>query len=88
MTRVNMTPSPRSGFDLRAAFRFLGAAPSYSDFEIAVGLLREAGIEVDYTDELCDLAEECGSSAFVALDLHTAVAYRVKSLYAGPSGAR
>ena len=45
---------------------------------------RESGIGVVYDENLAELAVASGSSAFVALDLATAVAYGVESLTAGP----
>jgi hypothetical protein len=47
--------------------------------------LRRSGVkELDYDDELQDLATANGSMAIVALDLHTAFYFGVEALYRGP----
>jgi hypothetical protein len=63
----------------------LGVAPSYRELGLVVNWLRESGMEdLDYDDDLVELAEANGSGWHEALDLSTAVAYGVESLYAGP----
>ena len=69
---------------LTGAFRALGGGAHASEIERAADILRQAGDdEVDDLlgrvvadnrafDRLCELAEEAGSSSFVALDLATA----------------
>ena len=47
----------------------LGRGPGFAKLDRAADLLREAGIEVDYGDELIEIAEANGSSAIDALDL-------------------
>ena len=44
--------------------------------------------EIDYDDELVELAEANGSGWHTALDLCSAVVYGVELLYAGPRKAR
>jgi hypothetical protein len=70
--------------DLQQAFRLLGKGPSRRELGLVADQLREAGTDVIYDEELVELAVASGSSAFVALDLSTAVAYGVESLTAGP----
>jgi hypothetical protein len=89
MTRVQWRiPSPGGRLDLERAFRFLGKAPSRGELGLVADRLRESGMEVVYDEELRRLAEASGSSALVALDLHTAVAFGVESLTAGPTAWR
>ena len=88
MTRLGKT-LPGSRVDLGQAFRFLGVAPSYRELGLVVDWLREAGVEeVDYDEELIELAEANGATAHEALDLVSALAYGVEVLYAGPAKAR
>jgi hypothetical protein len=80
---------PGKRVDLAQAFRFLGMAPSYRELGLVVNWLRESGVEeITYDDDLVELAEANGSGWHEALDLSTAVAYGVESLYAGPVKAR
>ena len=88
MTRLGNIRS-RERLDLAGAFRFLGAAPSDPDLELALKLLRESGVkEVSYDKQLVALAEANGSSGFTALDLVTAFYHGVPSLYAGPRAVK
>ena len=80
---------PRDQLDLAGAFRFLGEAPRFQGLALVVDLLRESGVqEVIYDDELVELAKANGCSGFDALDLATAFAHGVESLYAGPQWSR
>jgi hypothetical protein len=87
VTRLGRIQSGRR-FDLPGAFRFLGAGPSRRELGLVVDLLRESKVEVSYDEDLVRLAEENGSSAFVALDVAAAVAHGVESLSAGPPWTR
>ena len=90
MTRLGQLRSQRQ-LDLAGAFRFLamGQGPGRRNLAFAIELLRESGVEeVVYDDELVELAESNGASAFDALDLATAFAYGVESLSAGPRAVR
>jgi hypothetical protein len=79
---------PAKKVDLAQAFRFLGHAPSYRELGLVVNWLRESGLkEIDYDDELVELAEANGSGWHTALDLSCAVVYGVESLWAGPRKA-
>ena len=84
MTRLGRTLLGRQ-VDLAAAFKFLGTAPSYGELGLVVNWLRESGVEeVDYDDDLVELAQANGATAHEALDLAVAVSHGVESLYAGP----
>ena len=88
MTRLGSS-LPRKKVDLAQAFRFLGHAPTYRELGLVVNWLRESGVkEIDYDDELVELAEANGSGWHTALDLCSAVVYGVELLYAGPRKAR
>jgi hypothetical protein len=88
MTRLGRS-LPGKRVDLAAAFRFLGVAPSYRELGLVVSWLRESGVEeLTYDDELVEFAEANGSGWHEALDLSTALAHGVESLYAGPVKAR
>ena len=90
MTRLGQLRSQRQ-LDLAGAFRFLGMGsdPGRRNLAFAIELLRESGVEdVVYDDDLVELAEANGASAFDALDLATAFAYGVESLTAGPKRSR
>ena len=59
-------------------------APTYRELGLVVQWFRESGVEeVTYDDDLVELADANGSGCHEALDLSTAVAYGVESLYAG-----
>ena len=90
MTRLGKLQS-QNQLDLAGAFRFLGMGsdPGRRNLAFAIELLRESGVEeVVYDDDLVALAEANGASAFDALDLATAFAHGVESLYAGPQCSR
>jgi hypothetical protein len=88
MTRLGRS-LPGKQVDLAQAFRFLGEAPSYRELGLVVNWLRESGVEeITYDEELVELAEANGSGWHEALDLCTALAHGVESLYAGPARAR
>ena len=73
MTRLGSPRAPGAAhFGLVEAFKFLGRGPSDRELGLAIDLLRESGVEVDYDDALVEIATANGSSAFVALDLATA----------------
>ncbi len=85
MTRLRRLRTPHGASpDVRWAFRVLRGGPSLREIGLVADLLREAGADIEYNDELVELAVECGSGALVALDLSTAVAYGVEALTAGP----
>jgi len=86
MTRVKW--SSGGWLDLERAFRFLEKGPSHRDLGLVADRLREAGMKVAYDEELQRIAEASGSSALVALDLATAVAFGVERLTAGPPSGR
>jgi hypothetical protein len=84
MTRLGRS-LPGKQFELAQAFRFLEVAPSYRELGLVGNWLRESGVEeITYDEELVELAEANGSGWHEALDLSTAVASGVESLYAGP----
>ena len=88
MTRLGRS-LPAKQVDLAQAFRFLGVDPSYRELGLVVDWLRESGVEdLDYDDELVELAEAKGSRWHDALDLVSALAYGVEVLWAGPRKAR
>jgi hypothetical protein len=87
VTRLGTIPLP-GRFDLAAAFRYLGPGPSWREFGIASDLLRKSGTEVDYDEATIAVAEENGSNALTALDLHGAFHFGVDSLRAGPPSMR
>jgi hypothetical protein len=70
---------------IRGAFTALGDGPSRRELALVVNALHRAGVsEIDWSDELVELARESGASAFVALDLVTALAHGLPALTAGP----
>ena len=85
MTRFGRIPTRRR-IDLEQAFKYLGTAPTRRDLGLVADLLQESEVEVNYGRELREIAVANGSSAIDALDLATAVAYGVESLWAGPPG--
>ena len=90
MTRLGQLRSQRQ-LDLAGAFRFLamGQGPARRNLAFAIELLRESGVEeVVYDDDLVELAEANGASAFDALDLATAFAHGVEGLTGGPKRSR
>ena len=88
MTRLARS-LPGKQVDLAQAFRFLGVAPSYRELGLVVNWLRESGVkDLDYDEELVELAEANGATAHEALDLVSALAYGVEVLWAGPQKAR
>jgi hypothetical protein len=75
--------------DLPQAFRHQGQAPSYRQLDVVVRRLREQGIrQLDYDEELEDIAVENGSSGIVALDVHSAFHFGVEALYREPRHSR
>jgi hypothetical protein len=84
--RLRRTPS--RPLDLATAFRILGETPSWRELGLVAEALREAGVEVPFDEETRKLAAANGSSALVALDLHTALAYGIEALTGGPRKSR